>query len=90
MDGCPRDGGARRHCRHFPTSPRPLVNVAERTDLADLRGELMSELRELRNEIRALRSELDQLKGGIALIKWLGPTTLIGVLVALARAYGVI
>lgn len=64
--------------------------MAERSDLSDLRTELMSELRELRKEIAALRSELDRLQGGIALIKWLGPTTLAAAIIALARAYGVI
>lgn len=66
------------------------MNALERSDLADLRTELMHELRLLRDEIKELRSELDRLQGALALIRWLGPVTVTAAIVALARAYGVI
>lgn len=73
------------------------MNAFERSDLADLRQELMHELRMLRDEIKELRTELlevrrelDTLQGGLKLAKWLGPVGVAMLAVGFAKSAGLL
>ena len=73
----------------MPDGP-PVRNSDIQSQLNRIEDKIDRRLTELEVKVDAATSRLDRMEGGLSMLRWLGPTGVIAVIIAVAQSSGLI